>query len=43
MHFARRWTRPRSARAIGAVTAALGRLPIVNDFYAQLDALDLAR
>lgn len=27
--------------AIGRVTPALGRLPIVHDFYAQLDALDL--
>jgi len=26
---------------IGRVTPALGRLPIVNDFFAQLDALDL--
>jgi hypothetical protein len=26
---------------IGRVTDALGRLPIVNDFYAQLDELDL--
>lgn len=27
--------------AVGRVTPALGRLPIVHDFYAQLDALDL--
>lgn len=27
--------------AIGRVTPALGRLPIVHDFHAQLDALDL--
>jgi hypothetical protein len=27
--------------AIGRVTPALGRMPIVHDFYAQLDALDL--
>lgn len=27
--------------AVGRVTPALGRLPVVHDFYAQLDALDL--
>ncbi len=27
--------------AVGRVTPALGRMPIVHDFYAQLDALDL--
>ena len=27
--------------AVGRVTPALGRLPIVHDFYAQLDVLDL--
>ena len=28
---------------IGAVTDALGRLPLVNDFYAQLSALELGQ
>jgi hypothetical protein len=40
-HVLRAMTRAEVGNAVGRVTPALGRLPLVHDFHAQLDALDL--
>jgi hypothetical protein len=40
-HLVRAMTTAEVGTAIGRVTPELGRLPIVHDFYAQVDALDL--